>query len=255
LRRINLQQIDVRLSVFEGPLDVLCHLIQKNKIDIHDIQISVLTDQYLDYIKNIDYDLMESMSSFIVMGATLLEIKSRTLLPEAAMDGESPEDMKNALIAKLVEYKTFKELAGKLAVLAGYDNYMIFKSSDKMTLDNIIKINQPKGTDYLEDITPKLMFDTYKSLLRRRENAFNASHVDFGKVAKDLFTVNEKINSIIGMLSDKNPMSFRHMLGENVTKEEKIVTFLAVLELIKMKFVDIQQDKTFGDILLCRATG
>lgn len=255
LPQANAKQIDVKLSVFEGPLDVLCHLIQKNEIDIYDIPIAVLTDQYLEYIKDIDFDLMESMSSFIVMGATLLEIKSRMLLPESIVDGESPEDMKNALIARLVEYKAFKEISDKIVSLAGYDDLMIFKSPDKKAFDDIVRNSSPSVADCLDGITLRLMLDTYKDLQKRRRAAFNEAYTDFGNVAKDLITVNEKVNSIIDMLSGKKSVSFHRMLGESMTKEEKIVTFLAVLELIKMKLVNIRQDKIFGDIVLKKAVG
>ncbi|MCL2873819.1 MAG: segregation/condensation protein A [Defluviitaleaceae bacterium] len=245
------QQLDVKLSAFEGPLDVLCHLIQKNEIDIHDIPIALLTDQYLEFIQNIEIDIMESMSSFIVMGATLLEIKSRMLLPRAAADEEDPEELKNALIAKLIEYKAFKEIAGKMMELKGHDDLMYFKASDKNALSKIRLIeknNRSPGTDYLEGVEIGFLYNTYRDLLKRKRDSVNEAHINFNSVAKELFTVNDKINAIAAMLSGKKTVSFRQMFNGNATKEEKIVTFLAVLEMMKMKMVNIKQDVIFGDI-------
>ena len=249
---IVLQQLDVKLSAFEGPLDVLCHLIQKNEIDIYDIPIALLTDQYLAFIENIELDIMESMSSFVVMGATLLEIKSRMLLPETSSDDESPDDLKNALIARLVEYKAFKELAEKMMELKGYDDFMYFKTADKDAVDAIKKDDRISGADCLEGIKIGFLYNTYKELMRRKKNSINHAHINFNSVTKEMFTVNDKINAIVDMLSGAKTKSipFNRMFGENVTKEEKIVTFLAVLELIKMKMINIRQDAVFGDIMV-----
>jgi len=249
---VALQQLDVKLSAFEGPLDVLCHLIQKNEIDIYDIPIALLTDQYLEFIAEVELDIMESMSSFIVMGATLLEIKSRMLLPETHDDGESLEDMKNALIARLVEYKTFKEIAEKMMELKGHDDCMYFKTSDKNAVDAIKKSGRISGADCLEGVKIGFLYSMYKELMRRKKDSINEAHMKFNSVAKELFTVNDKINAIIDILSGvgSKSVSFKKMFGENVTKAEKIVTFLAVLELIKMKMINIRQDAIFGDIEL-----
>ena len=251
-----MQQLDVKLSAFEGPLDVLCHLIQKNEIDIYDIPIALLTDQYLEFITGAELDIMESMSSFIVMGATLLEIKSRMLLPEANDGSERPEDLKNALIARLVEYKAFKELAAKMMDLKGHDDDMYFKTADKNAFAAIKKSSRISGTDYLEGVKIKFLYGIYKELMRRKKDSINEAHINFNSVAKELFTVNDKVNAIVDMLSGSGTksMSFKRMFGKNVTKEEKIVTFLAVLELLKMKMISIRQDYLFGDIELRRSS-
>jgi len=246
--------IDVKLTAFEGPLDVLYHLIQKNKIDIYDIPIALLADQYIEFIKELETDKMDSMSSFVVMGATLLEIKSRLLLPGNQLDEENPEDLKSALILKLVEYKKFKEISAKMIERAGFDDLMYFKPPDKDFLSAIRdaeKNNRGQASDYLVDISLKFLYNTYTELLRRKKASVNeATHVDFEKVSKEIFTVNDKIDMIIDMLGNKKGASFGELFGKNAVKEEKIVTFLAVLELIKMKMVNIRQDIIFGDIEL-----
>lgn len=229
----------VKLEVFEGPLDLLLHLIKKDEIDICDIPIAKITGQYLEYLEFMKLLDLNIAGEFLVMAATLMQIKSKMLLPQDEKEEEiEEEDPRAELVKKLLEYKKFKEAATEL-----YRKGL-------------------KHGDHFGRSVSDIDFD------REKEEYFEASLFDlitafnkvmkevpkqlFHEVIKDEFTVEEKIHDIFHLLVKKPVLSFKALFKEARSKMEIITTFLALLELIRLKEVVVKQSKTFGDIKIER---
>ncbi len=247
--------MDFKLSAFEGPLDLLFHLIKKNEIDIYDIPIAQLTDQYLEYISSFDFasaDSMNSMSEFIVMAATLLEIKSKLLLPLPKTEAEEVVDEQQLLLNRLVEYRAFKLLSEQLKQLAGHDDMLFFREG-KDELNRIVKKKKPVSVDnVLEGITLTYLYTIFSDIINRNEQAVEKINKDFKAIVKDFVTVNEKINELVELLgrSGGTPLSFKSIIGKSSGKLEKVISFLALLELLKLNKVTIYQERIFDDIFV-----
>ncbi|MBP3581596.1 MAG: segregation/condensation protein A [Clostridia bacterium] len=228
-----------KLDQFEGPLDLLLHLIKITKIDICDIFLSDITEQYLKLMENLDDVDMDKASEFIAMSATLLEIKSKHLLPRDPVeeDEESPEER---LIRQIEEYKLFKEQSEKLSKIENVDK--LYKKPDdtvgefkyelpeKLSVDALIKA----FTDMMQKMTIK------------------AEVVQEKKIVKDRFTVAQKISQIKDVLLTRKNFKFTEMFEENYSKSEMINTFLALLELLKRQYITVTQNGLFNDIDIVR---
>lgn len=243
--------LQIKLEEFEGPLDLLLKLIDKNKIDIYDIPISKLTDDYLYYIKHSNTIDMEEMSHFIVMATTLLEIKSKLLLPKEK-DEQTDEDIdpREELVKKLIEYKKYKMIAEKLYNTEVFADKVIFKNADKNVIDNIkIKI-EPTVDEMLEGITLKDLYNVFEEVLKRKELKTDKIRSSFKSVTKALYNINDKINYIKDLIILNSKISFNKIFEESSSKEEIVVTFLAVLELIKTKDIKVIQQDIFDEIII-----
>ena len=228
----------VKLEVFEGPLDLLLYLIKKNEIDIYDIPISSITDQYLDYINLMKMLDLNIAGEFLVMAATLIHIKSKMLLPpeEKEILPEEEEDPREELVRKLLEYKKFKEAAGVLQDLEGQRKNM-FTRAAAMEIESGEKLFEANLFDLITALT-KALKDVPKEV--------------FQEIIKDEFTVEQKVHDLLHMFVER-PMIFLSELFKNAkNKLEIIATFLAVLELIRLKEVIIAQKESFGDIEIIR---
>lgn len=228
-----------KIDQFEGPLDLLLHLIKLTKIDICDIFLSDITEQYLEMMKDIDDVDIEKASEFINMSATLLEIKSKHLLPrdEEITDEEDPEQR---LIRQIEEYKLFKEQGEVLAKIEDVDRFykkpdnsvgtFKYELPEKLSVDSLIKA----FTDIMQKMTIK------------------AEVVQEKKIEKERFTVAQKINQIKDWLITKDKFRFSDMFEENYSKNEVINTFLALLELLKRQYITVVQSGLFNDIDIVR---
>ncbi len=228
----------VKLEVFEGPLDLLLYLIRKNEIDIYDIPIANITEQYLEYIELMRMLDLNIAGEFLVMAATLIHIKSKMLLPpeEKEILPEEEEDPREELVRRLLEYKKFKEAAGVLQDLEGQRKKM-FTRTAVFELDS--------GEKFFE----ASLFDLITALTRALKDVPKEV---FQKIVKDEFTVEQKVHDLLHMLV-KKPLIYLSELFKNAkNKMEIIATFLAVLELIRLKEVLIVQKKSFGEIELIR---
>ena len=228
-----------KLDQFEGPLDLLLHLIKITKIDICDIFLSDITEQYLKLMENLDDVDMDKASEFIAMSATLLEIKSKHLLPRDPVeeDEESPEER---LIRQIEEYKLFKEQSEKLSKIENVDK--LYKKPDdtvgefkyelpeKLSVDALIKA----FTDMMQKMTIK------------------AEVVQEKKIVKDRFTVAQKISQIKDVLLTRKNFKFTEMFEDSYSKSEMINTFLALLELLKRQYITVTQNGLFNDIDIVR---
>ncbi len=229
---------NVRLDSFEGPIDLLLHLIKAAKIRIEDIFVSAITEQYMKYMEQIDSVDLEKASDFIEVAAILLEIKSKSILPNE-QEEESENDAKRELIQKIEEYKLYKEACEKMKEQETVGAY--YKEPDASVGDSRI-ILKDMNMDGLVKALRKLF-------LKMEQRALSAPP---RKLTLDRFTVAEKITHIKDALTLKDETSFFELFDADYTKSEIITTFQALLELLKMQFMHAEQNEIFGDIILRR---
>lgn len=231
----------VKLEVFEGPLDLLLYLIKKNEIDICDIPVSEVTEQYLEYLELMRLLDLSIAGEFLVMAATLMHIKSRMLLPleEREVLEEEEEDPRAELVRKLLEYQKFKEAAGKLEILETNKKEIFSRTVDQDTL----------AGDEEGEFFEANLFD----LISAFSKVLTAiPRQTFQEVMVDEFSVEEKIGHILDRLKSR-PRAYFKELFEHITKRlEVICTFLALLELMRMKEVIVRQPKSFKKILVIK---
>ncbi len=243
-----LLSIPVKLEVFEGPLDLLLHLIDKNKLNIYDIPIALVTDQYLAYIKQLEENNMEVMSEFIEMAATLINIKSKMLLP-VQEEEEDEVDPREELMEKLIEYKKFKYIKDRLKVRQVDAEKAIFK--EPSIPDEVLCYEEDIDPSLLlQDIDFSKIYNIFRSVMKKQFNKVDRIRSEFGEIVREEFTVNEKIDYIVALTEDYDTISFRDVLESGHSRVELIVTFLAILELIKMGTIDIIQRELFDDIVI-----
>ena len=243
--------IPVKLPVFEGPLDLLMHLIEKNKIDIYDIPIVEITDQYLEYVHQMDHEDMDVTSEFLVMAATLLDIKSRMLLPRERDEetGEEEGDPREELVRRLLEYKMYKYMSEELAVCREQAGMRYYRRQD---LPREVRTYQPP-IDYEELLSGtdlKKLETVFGEVLRRKKSRRDPIRSGFGKIKREEVNIDTKTLYIRAYLQAHPQTDFRALLESQESKEEVIVTFLILLELMKTQKVHIVQDSICGKILV-----
>lgn len=241
--------IPVKLEVFEGPLDLLLHLIDKNKIDIYDIPIVEITNQYMEYIRNMKQDDLNIMSEFLVMAATLLDIKCRMLLPKEVNEDGEEEDPRKELVEQLLQYKMYKYMAYKLKDRQADADFIMFK---KETIpDEVREYSEPVDLDLLlGDLTLTRLNEIFKDVMKRQDNKIDPVRSKFGKIEKEEVPLPMKMTYVQDYARSHKTFSFRQLLEEQKTKMHVVVTFLAVLELMKTGAIRVAQDETFGEIMI-----
>jgi len=241
--------ITVKLQAFQGPLDLLLHLIEKNKVDIYDIPIVEITRQYLDYIRQMQKEDMDVMSEFLVMAATLLDIKCRMLLPKEVNEQGEEEDPRAELVEKLLEYKMCKYMSYELKDRQFSASHNLFK---KPTLpQEVAEYEAPM--DYgqlLGDLTLSRLHGIFREVMRKQEDRIDPIRSRYGKIEKDEINIEEKSAYIEKYIREHREINFRDLLEQQHSKTEIIVTFLVILELIKTGQVRIAQKNLFGDIFI-----
>lgn len=229
----------VKLEIFEGPLDLLLYLIKKDEIDIHGISIERITKQYLKYIDTFKMLNIDLASEFIVMAANLMYIKSRTLLPRSEQPPEEDtdeDDPRWELIRQLIEYKKFKDAANSLAEKAHQQEDLFAHVPEKAETPD-------PGSAPLAEISIFDLIRAFQGVLKR----FEESH-DLGDIIDDRFTVSDKMDFLLGHLRPGQTLSFKTLFASASTKAEVIVTFLAVLELMRLNQFVVCQDQVLGEI-------
>jgi segregation and condensation protein A len=237
------EEYKVQLEVFEGPLDLLLYLIKKDELDIYDIPIERITTQYIQYI-----DLMRMLDlniagEFIVMAATLMMIKSRMLLPpeeRAALEEEEEEDPRWDLVRQLVEYKKFKDAAMHLEGLEERQSDVFGRGSDAATLG-------PASDVSLHDVSIFDLISAFNDVLKK------VKPEELKEIFAERYTVAEKIDAIMNMIKTSDRILFSSLFINVGSRYEIVCTFLAVLELIRLKQIVAQQEKSFGEILIVKA--
>lgn len=241
--------IPVKLEVFEGPLDLLLHLIDKNKIDIYDIPIVEITEQYLDYIRKLQTRDMNVMSEFLVMAATLLDIKCKMLLPREVNEEGEEEDPRAELVQRLLEYKMYKYMSFELKDRQVDAQRYLFR---KQQLPKEVEgYRQP--IDYEEligEMNLKKLQDIFKSIVRRQEEKIDPIRSNYGNIEKDEIDMDLKTSYVEDYIRSHKKCSFRQLLEKQHSKMEIIVTFLVILEMMKLGKINIAQEDICDDILI-----
>jgi len=230
-------QYKVKLEIFEGPLDLLLYLIKKEEIDIYDIPIAKITDQYLEYLEMMKLLDLDIAGEFIVMAATLIHIKSKMLLPpeEVPQEELEEEDPRSELVKRLLEYKKFKEVADELAKKEAMASQLYTRKIEEK------RLLETEDSPFFEASIFDLLTAFSKILKEIPKETFY-------RLVKDEFTVGGKIHDIFHMLVNKPKIYFSKLFSQARSKVEIIVTFLAVLELIRLKEILIIQEESFGEI-------
>lgn len=249
-----MKTINIKLEAFEGPFDLLYHLIEKNKIDIYNIPISSLTDQYIEFIENSNSKDMDNMSEFIVMATTLLEIKSKMLLPKIKDENnQNDKDPREELVKKLIEYKKFKNIADDFRKREKSSSFIYFKSKNNNL--KFFEDNEESFEEFMKNVTLEDIFKAFENVMNRKEAKIDHVRNSFKSVERDLYTIDEKIDYIRDLIFLTPKITFKSIFRKSVAKTEIVVTFLALLELIKMKDIFVEQDKTFGEIIIKKYIG
>lgn len=236
LRPENGSGFHFKLSIFEGPLDLLLHLIKGQKIDIYDIPIVEITHQYLGYIKFLKELNLEIAGEFLVMAATLIHIKSRLLLPPAEEDKEEPaEDPRAELVQRLLEYQSYKDSSHHLR-----KREEIWK--------NIFKRTVPDKKDLEFEPEPMLFEANVFDLLSAFQKLLEKAPEQVIEISRETLTVADRINFIIERLENEDGVRFEYLFEEGHTRLTLIVTFLALLEVIRLGLARLYQEKAFGPI-------
>ncbi len=241
--------IPVKLEVFEGPLDLLLHLIDKNKVDIYDIPIVEITNQYMEYIKEMQEKDLNIMSEFLLMAATLLDIKCRMLLPAEVNEEGEEEDPRQELVEQLLQYKMYKYMSYELRDRQIDGEKLLFKTE---TLPEEVKAYQePVDLDELLDgLTLARLNEVFQEILKRQNYKIDPVRSKFGKIEKEEITVEEKMDFLDDYITKHKKFSFSGLLKKQKTRMQTVVTFLAILEMMKMGKISVVQEKTFDDIMI-----
>lgn len=240
----------IKVADFEGPFDLLLHLIRKNKMDIYNIEIYKITNQYLRYLDEMKEMDLEITSEFIVIAATLIEIKSKSLLPKVKVEDENEEDIENKLKLRLIEYKQIK------AVSSFFKERHINSGEIYSKKPEIIEIEEEKAPKCNEDIFKNLtlidLYNIYNNILDTYHNKQNNINVVQRKIYTDKYKVEDKMKELLDRFNNANVIEFRSIIKESESKLETVVTFLALLELIKLRVIIAYQEGNFKEILMKR---
>lgn len=234
--------LSIKLEKFEGPLDLLFHLIEKHKIDIYDIPIAQLTDQYMEYLYHMNQLNLELASEFLVMAATLLQIKSKLLLPKPAEETEQEEDPRAVLVRRLIEYKMYKSVTGKFSECEAIGSKMYYKLPELHGFKKTYILEQQDA-----DILSQLYSEVLKRNIEKRNSQVKKNVEAIIKIEK--VTLRSKIKQVITELKEKVSFKFQEVFNvKKVSKTETVTGFLAILELSKNKAVKLKQRFLFDDI-------
>jgi segregation and condensation protein A len=238
------EEYKVELEVFEGPLDLLLYLIKRDEVDIYDIPIENITKQYmghLDVMKMLDLNIA---GEFIVMAATLMMIKSRMLLPVEDREEveEEEEDPRWDLVRQLVEYKKFKDIANQLQERE-FHQENIFNFGGKSAA--VLEPDDPCLA--MQDVSLFDLISAFSDVLK------NAPPEQLGEISGDQYTVADKIDFVLKQIREKGSIRFSEMFSKLASRHEVICTFLATLELLRLRHIDAAQDDSFGEIVITKS--
>lgn len=232
----------VKLDVFEGPFDLLVYLIETAEMSIYDIRISEITEKYLDYIHEMEKQDVTVTGEFMVLAATLIEIKSRMLLPGATPEGEETEDPRSELVQKLLEYKKAKAEAALLTEQEEYALRVYKKPQEDLTIytkepDEILNLDLPAFVKAFE-------------LFLQKKKRIEEMHNRYVRIERERMTLENRIEQIKSYFRGKRTVTFRELLGGEKTRYNAVLTFMSILELIRNKAITAKQKTNFGEITL-----
>jgi len=233
------------LEAYQGPLDLLLKLIQRHEIDIYDIPIATLTNQYLQEIANLPPD-MGQLSEFLVMAATLLEIKSRMLLPRPKTEPDAePEDPREALVQKLLAYKQAQTIAQELGSLTPVGERVAGIGDTPLLQQLYQDASSQLPTDMA---TLSQLMEVFADVMSRKEDRRDPVRAGYGSMPRERFSVTEKVVRIRSMIAQYGRASLRALFIDCRSKNEMVVTFLAILEMVRQGMARASQSTTFGDV-------
>lgn len=235
------KKYSIKIENFEGPLDLLCFLIDKNKMNIYDVNLTEITDQYIEYINEMEEMNLEVTSEFLVMASTLLFLKSKRLLPK--QEEESEEITEEELIRRIIEYKKFKEISKVLK-----DNYLMYSNRIYKNQEEIELPKQKLDKNYEENKIP----DVYRNLVERNSVKMNQNAKNIERIALvDKYTVADKVKQMCSILTKQKRFIFNKLFTMNKLEKQEVVTaFSGLLELSRQSQVETSQEKLFGDIIV-----
>ena len=240
---------NVKLETFEGPFDLLFHLIEKEEVDIYDIPISKITAQYLGYIEEMQRVDLDVASEFLLMAATLIEIKSKMLLPntkdeQLALDMDDI-DPRQDLITRLIEYKKYKNIALELKKREEECRKIFYKPQEQ--LDEFIKYE----SNEVQDMNITDLINAVNNIFQKRKN-IHVTKFFVNEIKREEISIEMKMKEIRDYLMLKASVRFDELFQDALNKREIIATFIALLELMKLNFIVVQQNNIFGDIWVKR---
>ncbi|MCI9177242.1 MAG: segregation/condensation protein A [Clostridia bacterium] len=235
---------NVKIENFEGPLDLLCHLIDKNKMDICDINLSEITDQYINYLNEMEELNLEIASEFLIMASTLLYLKSKTLLPTEVEDEK--ELTEEELLRRIIEYKKYKEITKKFRELVNQNARKVFKNAENIELPK-----QKIENQYTKELIPKI----YEELVKRNAQKLNQNAKNIEQIAiTDTYTVESKVKVMFKELIRKKRFIFNSLFSiKKCNNQEMVTAFSGLLELSRRSKVTTSQEEIFGDIMVEKA--
>lgn len=241
-------EISYKLDNFEGPLDLLLHLIEKNKVSIYDIPIVMITEQYLEYVNQMEQEDLDVVSDFLVMAATLLDIKSRMLLPKVEKEEEEDEeDPRAELVRRLLEYKMYKYMAQELEEREQEAELLFFK--EPTIPKEVAKYEPPLDLDKLLDgLTLAKLQRIFDAIMKRNANRLDPVRSRFGTIRREPISLEQKVQSILGYANEHPHFTFTEVLEHESDRLEIVVAFLAILELMKMGRIHLLQEKLFDEM-------
>ena len=233
---------------FDGPLDLLLQLIEKNKVDIYDIPIALITEQYLEAIHAMPEKNLEEMSEFLIMAATLLDIKAKMLLPREEEEVEEG-DPRAELVARLLEYKKYKLLSAQMRSLEEGSDKLWYREQDLP--QEVAKYKPPVDLDHLlKNETAEKLQRIFDEIMRRQSDRTDEVHSHFGEIEREAVQIGDRLDYVKERVRKPGRHSFRSLLGSSATKLEIVITFLAILELIKTGEIRLSEDSTRDDFTL-----
>ena len=236
-----MEKVLYKLENFEGPLDLLLHLIAKNKVSIYDIPIVEITDQYLEIIDGLEESGLDNTSEFLVLAAQLLLIKSKMLLPKEQIE-EEEEDPREELAKRLLEYQKYKEASQELRKTEFWSRYMFFKESEKIDFP-VPQYDKHHETDEL--------VNAFNSILQRQIRKEKPKKRAFlGIVGREKVSVEEMTKKVYSLISKKKNVPFRSIFKKNDSKPEMIATFLAILEMIRLNKISADYNYEKKDFII-----
>lgn len=234
----------IHLEKFEGPLDLLLYLIKKNDIDIYDIPIATITDQYMEYIEMMKMLDLDVVGDFLVMAATLMQIKSRMLLPPDPLSAQETVDPRQELVDRLKEYEQFKTIAEELKTKELQRQNLFTRMVDEEKMNEIKEDSQ-------EVLFEATLFDLINALSQALKHVPDKS--DY-QVSQEEYNIDDKIHSLLHLLVERSRLSLMELFRRASGKSEIICIFIAVLELIRLKEIVVLQQRQFEDIEILRNT-
>ena len=241
--------LEFRLDAFEGPLDLLLLLIEKNKVDIYDIPIALITDQYMEYVAAMQEPDLDVLSDFLVMASTLLDLKARMLLPREEDENGEEIDPRQELVERLIEYQEYKMMAKQLKDYFAESEGAIYREPDipKEVREYVPDLDL---SEFLQDVPLQRLRDVFTMVLQRQEEKVDPVRAQFGNIEKDPVRISDKLSKVLRYGKSKRKFSFRKLLEGQKTKTDLVVTFLACLELIHIGQIYVSQEEQFGEITL-----